>query len=61
VLIYQPHTEGAAEIEANLNAFMAPHLASLKVPANVTFSVLPKPLQMVLGTYGFNFIRTRTG
>lgn len=25
---------------------MAPHLASLKVPANVTFSVLPKPLQM---------------
>jgi polar amino acid transport system substrate-binding protein len=46
VLIYQPHTEEHAEIEASLNAFMAPHLAKLNVPAHVSFSVLPTPLQM---------------
>jgi ABC-type amino acid transport substrate-binding protein len=46
VLIYQPHTEEHADIEANLNAFMAPHLARMNVPAKVSFSVLPTPMQM---------------
>ncbi len=46
VLVYQPHSETVAEIESNINAFMAPHLAGLKVPAGVTFSVLPRPMQM---------------
>jgi ABC-type amino acid transport substrate-binding protein len=46
VLIYQPHTEEHADIEASLNTFMAPHLYKLNVPANVSFSVLPTPLQM---------------
>ncbi len=46
ILIYQPHTEGPVEIESNINAFMASHLGGLKVPAGVTFSVLPKPMQM---------------
>lgn len=46
VLLYQPHTESPAEIEASLNASMAPHRAGLKVPAGVSFSVLPKPMQM---------------
>ncbi len=46
ILIYQPHTEGPLEIEQNINAFMASHLAGIKVPAGVSFSVLPKPMQM---------------
>jgi polar amino acid transport system substrate-binding protein len=46
ILVYQPHTETAAEIEAGINAFMAPYLAAMKAPAGVGFSVLPKPMQM---------------
>jgi polar amino acid transport system substrate-binding protein len=45
ILIYQPHTEGPMEIEQNINSFMASHMAGMKVPAGVTFSVLPKPMQ----------------
>jgi polar amino acid transport system substrate-binding protein len=46
VLLYQPHTEGPAEIEARLNAFMDPHRAGLNVPAGVSISVLPTPMQI---------------
>ncbi len=46
ILIYQPYAETAAEIESNINTFMEAHLADIKVPAGVSFSVLPKPMQM---------------
>jgi ABC-type amino acid transport substrate-binding protein len=45
ILIYQPHTDTPAEIESNINTFMETHLLGMKVPAGVTFSVLPKPMQ----------------
>jgi ABC-type amino acid transport substrate-binding protein len=44
VLLYQPSTQGPKDIEAEINAFMAPRLPAIGAAANAGYRVLPKPL-----------------
>lgn len=51
VLLYQPSTQTAREIEAEVNAFMAPRLPTIGAAANVGYSVLPKPVSTDGGVF----------
>jgi ABC-type amino acid transport substrate-binding protein len=44
ILLFQPSTQSAKEVEAEIAAFMAPRLRTIGVAANTGYSVLPKPL-----------------
>ena len=44
VLLFQPSTQGPRQIEAELEAFMAPRLQAIGAAANAGYKVLPKPL-----------------
>jgi polar amino acid transport system substrate-binding protein len=44
VLLYQPSSESAAEVEAKVRAYMAPRLREMGVPATAELSVLPQPM-----------------
>ncbi len=44
VLLYQPSSESAAEVEAKVRAYMAPRLRDMGVPATAELSVLPQPM-----------------
>ncbi|MBJ7313543.1 substrate-binding periplasmic protein [Rugamonas sp. CCM 8940] len=44
VLLYQPSTQSAAEVEAGVRAYMAPRLRDMGVAATAELSVLPQPL-----------------
>ncbi|WP_188567019.1 substrate-binding periplasmic protein [Undibacterium terreum] len=46
LLVYQLSTDSAEEVEAGINAFMANEVKDMALPAKVSFSVLPKPLQV---------------
>jgi polar amino acid transport system substrate-binding protein len=51
VLLVQPSGEPAQEVEAELRAFAAPFIKELNLPADVSVSVLPKPVQADSGEY----------
>lgn len=51
VLLYQPSWESAAEVEAGVRSFMAPHAKDMGLPPNVSFSVLPTPVQAESGLH----------
>ena len=44
VLLFQPSTQSPRQIEAELEAFMAPRLQAIGAAANAGYKVLPKPL-----------------
>lgn len=44
VLLVQPSSESAAEVEAKVRAYMAPRLREMGVPATAELSVLPQPM-----------------
>jgi ABC-type amino acid transport substrate-binding protein len=44
ILLYQPSTQSAKDVEAEIAAFMAPRLRAIGTAANAGYSVLPKPL-----------------
>ena len=46
VLLYQPDSDSAAELEAQVNALMAPRLKEMGITDRVPYSVLPKPMQV---------------
>lgn len=46
VLLYQPSWQNAAEVEAELRAYVAPLARDLALPYGVTLSVLPQPVQI---------------
>lgn len=51
VLLYHPSWESAAEVEANIRAFMAPHGKEMGLPPQVGFAVLPQPVQVETGLH----------
>jgi ABC-type amino acid transport substrate-binding protein len=51
VLIYQPSPQTPREVEAEINAFMAPRLRAIGSAANAGYSVLPKPLATDAGVF----------
>lgn len=51
VLMFQPSTQTARDVETELRDFMAPHMPGLGVAANAGFSVLPKPLATDSGLF----------
>ncbi|WP_343728882.1 transporter substrate-binding domain-containing protein [Duganella sp.] len=51
VLLFQPSLQSARDVEAEINAFMAPRLRSIGAAANAGFTVLPKPLATDSGVF----------
>jgi len=51
VLLFQANAQGVEEVEAGINAFMQEPLKAIKVPPDVSFRVLPKPLVADTGVY----------
>ncbi|WP_229258521.1 substrate-binding periplasmic protein [Duganella rivi] len=51
VLLYHPSQQTAREVEAEINAYMAPRLQSIGAAANAGYSVLPKPLATDAGVF----------
>jgi len=51
VLLYQPSTQSAHDVEAEINAYMAPRLRAIGSAANAYYSVLPKPLATDAGMF----------
>jgi ABC-type amino acid transport substrate-binding protein len=51
VLLFQANGQGVEEVEANINALMQEPLKAIKAPADVHFTVLPKPLVADTGVY----------
>ena len=51
VLLFQPSTQSAHEVEAEINTYMAPRLRAIGPAANASFSVLPKPLSTDSGLF----------
>lgn len=51
VLLYQPSTQNAHDIEIEINAYMAPRLTTIGAAANASYSVLPKPLAIDAGVF----------
>ncbi|WP_394779603.1 substrate-binding periplasmic protein [Undibacterium sp.] len=45
LLVYQQATDSAEEVELGINRFMASEVKDTPLPANVSFHVLPRPLQ----------------
>ncbi|MFS2004526.1 substrate-binding periplasmic protein [Duganella sp. CT11-25] len=44
ILLFQPSTQSAKDVEAEIAAFMAPRLRAIGAAANAGYSVLPKPV-----------------
>lgn len=44
LVLYQPNSQSASEVEASVRAFMAERIKSIGSAANADFSVLPKPM-----------------
>ncbi|WP_373988722.1 substrate-binding periplasmic protein [Duganella sp. BuS-21] len=51
VLLFQPSTQTAAEVETEVNTYMAPRLAGIGAAANTGYSVLPKPIATDAGVF----------
>lgn len=51
VLLFQANGQGADEVEDSINAMMREPLKAIKAPANIHFTVLPKPLVADSGVY----------
>lgn len=51
VLLFQPSPQSARDVEAEINAFMAPRLRAIGAAANAGFTVLPKPLATDAGVF----------
>lgn len=51
VLLFQPSIQTAADVEAEVNAYMASRLGSIGAAANARYSVLPKPVGTDSGVF----------